>query len=110
MKFISLPAGSAHSGHPTESAGIFAQKLHPLVSQKILEMVRSGISDTHLSDIHLLTQPWWYCVIGKKATPKNKIYVPQNVFTATKRNHLELSFHGNHYNGVVPTEGVVPPL
>ena len=42
--FISLPAGSAHSGHPTGSAGIFAQKLHPLVSQKILEMVRSGSS------------------------------------------------------------------
>ena len=48
--------------------------------------------------------------MGKKATPKNnKIYVPQNVFTATKRNHLELSFHGNHYNGIVSTEGVVPP-
>ena len=43
-----------------------------------------------------------------KATP-NKIYVPQNVFTATKCNHFELSFHGNHYNSVVPTEGVVPP-
>ena len=45
--FISLPAESAHSGHPTGSAGIFAQKLHPLVSQKILEMVRSGMSDTN---------------------------------------------------------------
>ena len=26
------------------------------------------------------------------------IYVSQNIFTAIKPNHLELSFHGNHYN------------
>ena len=45
----------------------------------------------------------------KKATPKNKIYVFQNVFTVTKCNQIELSFHGNLYNDVVPTEGVVPP-
>ena len=44
--FVSLPMKSAHSGHPTGLSGIFAQKLHPLVSQKILEMVKSRISDT----------------------------------------------------------------
>ena len=37
---------SVHSGHPTGLSGIFAQMLHPLVSQKILEMVKSGITDT----------------------------------------------------------------
>ena len=44
--FVFLPMESACSGHPTGSAGIFVQKLYRLVSQKILEMVRSGISDT----------------------------------------------------------------
>ena len=44
--FISLPMESEHSGHPTSLSGIFAQKLHPLVPQKILEMVKSGITDT----------------------------------------------------------------
>ena len=41
--FVSL---RAHSGHPTGLSAIFVQKLHPLVSQKILEMVKSGITDT----------------------------------------------------------------
>ena len=40
------PMENAHSGHLTGSTGIFAQKLHPLVFQKILEMVKSEISDT----------------------------------------------------------------
>jgi len=44
--FVSLPMESAHSGHPTGLSAIFVQKLHPLVSQKILEMVKSGITDT----------------------------------------------------------------
>ena len=57
----------------------------------------------------MLTQSWWHCVMEKMATPKNMIHVPQNIFTATKCDHLELSFHGNHYNSVIPTEGMVPP-
>lgn len=76
--FISMPAESAHSGHPTGSAGIFAQKLHPLVSQKILEMVRSGISDTneikHCLKYHVDT------VIVKdldrKPTPGDRAFYP----------------------------------
>ena len=43
--FVSLPMESAHSDHPTGLSAIFAQKLHPLVSQKVLEMVKSGITD-----------------------------------------------------------------
>ncbi len=43
--FISLPREDLHSGHPTGNAGVFAQKLNPEVSPKILDMVQSGITD-----------------------------------------------------------------
>ena len=44
--FISVPMENVYLDHLTGLSGIFAQKLHPLVSQKILEMVKSGITDT----------------------------------------------------------------
>ncbi len=44
--FISLPSEDAHSGHPTGQPAVFGQKLHPLVAQKIAEMVAAGIVDT----------------------------------------------------------------
>ena len=45
--FISLPTEEAHSGHPTGQAGVYAQKLHPAISQKIVELVEAGITDTN---------------------------------------------------------------
>ncbi len=42
----SLPNEEAHSGHPTYQDGIYAQKLNPKISQKIVDMVRAGITDT----------------------------------------------------------------
>ena len=44
--FISLPWQEAHSGHPTGQAGVYAQKLHPTTSQKIVDLVEAGITDT----------------------------------------------------------------
>ena len=44
--FISLPQQEAHSGHPTGQAGVYAQKLHPTISQKIVDMVEAGVTDT----------------------------------------------------------------
>ena len=44
--FVSLPCEEAHSGHPTGHAAGYSQKLNPYVSQKISEMVSSGITDT----------------------------------------------------------------
>ena len=47
--FISLPSENAHSKHPIGEVGGFAQKLHPLMSVKISEMVSAGI--TNVTDI-----------------------------------------------------------
>ncbi len=44
--FISLPSEEAHSGHPTGQPAVYGQKLHPLVAQKIAEMVAAGIVET----------------------------------------------------------------
>ena len=76
--FVSLPMESAHSGHPTGLSGIFAQKLHPLISQKILEMVKSGICDTseikrslkHYVDV-ILTKD-----LNKKPMPGDRAFYP----------------------------------
>ena len=43
----------------------------------------------------------------KKATPKNLIHIPHNLFTTSKCRHIELSFERNHYNSIIPTEGEV---
>jgi len=77
--FISLPDGSAHSGHPTGHAGIFAQKLHPLVSQKILEIVHSGITDSN--EIKRYLKYYVDTIIVKdldvKPTPGDRTFYPQ---------------------------------
>ena len=44
--FVSFPSIEAHSGHPTGQEAVHTQKLHPLVTQKITEMVTSGMTDT----------------------------------------------------------------
>lgn len=44
--FVSFPSTEAHSGHPIGQEAVHAQKLHPQVAQKIIEMVTSGITDT----------------------------------------------------------------
>ena len=45
--FVSLPLEAAHSGHPTGSSGGFAQRIHPLLSEKISELVAAGITETN---------------------------------------------------------------
>ena len=44
--FVSLPSIDAHSGHPLgcDACG-FAQRIHPLATQKITKLVSSGITD-----------------------------------------------------------------
>ena len=43
--FVSLPCEEAHSGHPTGCVAAYSRKLNLYVSQKISEMVSSGITD-----------------------------------------------------------------
>ena len=52
--FISLPSIDAHSGHSLgcDACG-FAQRIHPLVTQKITELVSSGITDIGKVKRHL---------------------------------------------------------
>ena len=45
--FVSLPSEAAHSGHPTGSSGGYAQRIHPLLSDKISQLVAAGITDTN---------------------------------------------------------------
>ena len=43
-KFVFLPSEAAHSGHPTSSS---AQRIHPLLSDQISQLVAAGITDTN---------------------------------------------------------------
>lgn len=43
--FVSIPSNAAHSDHPIGKSAIHSQKIHPLVAQKIMEMVLSGMTD-----------------------------------------------------------------
>ena len=61
--FVSLPSEVVHSGHPTGSSGGFA---HPLLSDKISQVVAAGITDTNEVRRSLRfcvtdARPWWQC-------------------------------------------------
>ena len=44
--FVSLPTQSAHFGHPVGVNASFCQRTHPIIIQKISELVSSGIVET----------------------------------------------------------------
>ena len=86
--FVSLPSIDAHSGDPLGcNACGFGQRIHPLVTQKITELVSSGITDTGEVKQHLHV-----CVT--KAVPKELgIYPKSNnrafhPTTVDIRNHI----------------------
>lgn len=45
--FVSLPTNEVHTNHPTGGNIAFAQKIHPLLIQKITELVSANIIDVH---------------------------------------------------------------
>ena len=86
--FVSLPSIDAHSGHPLgcDACG-FAQQIHPLVTQKITELVSSGITDIgevkrHLHFYLTKTVPK---ELGIHPKPNNRAFHPTTVDT---RNHI----------------------
>ena len=44
--FVSLPTEEAHTCHPVGQAASFCQRIHPIILQKISELVSSGIVET----------------------------------------------------------------
>ena len=86
--FVSLPSIDAHSGHPLgcDACG-FAQRIHPLVTQKITELVSSGITDIgevkrHLHFYVTKTVPK---ELGIHPKPNNRAFHPT---TVDIRNHI----------------------
>lgn len=45
--FVSLPTRDAHTKHPTDEVSGYAQKVHPLIAQKISEFVSEGMTEVH---------------------------------------------------------------
>ena len=86
--FVSLPSIDAHSDHPLgcDACG-FAQRIHPLVTQKITELVSSGITDIgevkrHLHFYVTKTVPK---ELGIHPKPNNRTFHPT---TVDIRNHI----------------------
>ena len=44
--WVSLPSEEAHSGHPVGKNALYSQRIHPLLVEKITEMVLAGITNT----------------------------------------------------------------
>ena len=44
--FVSLPTEQAHKGHPVSAAASFCQRVHPIILNKISELVSSCIDET----------------------------------------------------------------
>ena len=87
--FISLPQQEAHSSHPTGQAGIYAQKLHPAVSQKIVDMVEAGITDTtemkHSLKHYMYVDNHLSKELGRKPLAGERAFYPHN---DDIRNHI----------------------
>ena len=86
--FVSLPSIHAHGGHPlgTDACG-FAQRIHPLLTNKISELVASGITDTaevkrHIQFYVRNTIP---SELGIEAKASNRSFHPT---TVDVRNHI----------------------
>ena len=45
--FVSLPTRDAHTKHPTDEVSGYAQKVHPVIAQKISEFVSEGMKEVH---------------------------------------------------------------
>lgn len=85
--FISLPQEELHLNHPTGKGGVFAQKLNQEVSQKIVDMVRAG-----MTDIPEVKRSLKYYVdtvlankLGAKPVPGDRAFYPTNLDI---RNHV----------------------
>ena len=44
---MSLPTQDAHTKHPTDEVSGYAQKVHPLIAQKVSEFVSEGMTQVH---------------------------------------------------------------
>ena len=42
-----MPTRDAHTKHPTDEESGYAQKVHPLIAQKISELVSEGMTEVH---------------------------------------------------------------
>ena len=45
--FASFPTRDAHTKHPTDEVSEYAQKVHPVIAQKISEFVSEGMTEVH---------------------------------------------------------------
>ena len=82
--FISLPSEEAHTGHPTGQAGVYAQKLHPEISQTIVELVEAGVADTNEIKKHFVNKNLSQ-KLGRKPLPGDRAFYPHN---EDIRNHI----------------------
>ena len=62
--FVSLPTRDAHTKHPTAEVSGYAQKVHPLIAQKISEFVSGGMTEVH----KVMTSSMSIQTMGKKHT------------------------------------------
>ena len=85
--FISLPQEEAHTGHPVGQAGVYAQKLNPYVSQKIVDMVHAGITDTTeiKHSLKYYVNTFLSKEIGRKPLAGDRAFYPLN---EDIRNHV----------------------
>ena len=86
--FVSLPSIDAHSGDPLScNACGFAQRIHPLVTQKITELVSSGITDTGevKQHLHFYVTKAVPKELGIHPKPNNRAFHPTAVDI---RNHI----------------------
>jgi len=52
--FVSLPTNDVHKKvHPTRKVGGMSQRFHPIISQKIENLVKEGITDVQEMKHHL---------------------------------------------------------
>ena len=80
--FVSLPTSEAHNKtHPTGAIVGAAQKIHPLISQKIESLVKAGTTDPRTANLPCETDRSYYPTI---ADINNHIYKSKTALQLSK--------------------------
>ena len=76
--FVSFPSNEAHSGHSIGQEAVHSQKVHPQVTQKIMEMVTSGMTDTAevRRSLKYYVDNFLCKEIGQKPHPHDRAFYP----------------------------------
>ena len=94
MYHVSLPCNEAHSGHPIGLSAGMAQRVHPMVKQKIIQIVQEGL--TNPQEVRKVLHEYVKAEMKENSPDvSNRSYYPT---LEDIRNHIYIAKQGMEYS------------